>query len=363
MKDYRLPSGPTVKFALPRRLTEGGTSGIMAFVFLSRSIVIISRKLVPALAVGVICLGAGLALSLAAVHFLRPAPTPVPASPVPPAAAPPMPAPEPEAEAEPTPPPPKPAEEEAAAEPATPSVPLPAWQAYAVPARSGPAMVAVIIDDMGVDRKRSAKAAELPGPLTLSYMTYAPRAVEQIALARAHGHELMMHMPMQPLGAMDPGPDVLSETLSPDELRRRVGADLDRFTGYVGVNNHMGSKFTANQPGMKIVMQALRQRGLLFIDSMTTAKSVGLEEARAAGVPAARRNIFLDDVETQSAVAAQLAKAEEQARNSGSVIVIGHPHDATIAALAAWLPGLANKGITLVPVTAVVKARVAAAGN
>ena len=324
---------------------------------------ILSRKLVPALAVGVVCLGTGLALSLAAVHFLRPvsAPVPVSAPAAPPAAVPPMPVPEPEAEAEPAPPQPKPAEEEAVILPAT--APVPAWQAYAVPAQTGPAMVAVIIDDMGVDRRRSAKASELPGPLTLSYMTYAPHAAEQIAAARTHGHELMMHMPMQPLGTMDPGPDVLSDTLSPDELRRRVGADLDRFTGYVGVNNHMGSKFTAYQPGMKIVMQALHQRGLLFIDSMTTAKSVGIEEARAAGVPTARRNIFLDDVETQSAIAAQLAKAEEQAKKSGSVIVIGHPHDATIAALSAWLPGLAKKGITLVPVTAVVRAREAKPGN
>jgi polysaccharide deacetylase 2 family uncharacterized protein YibQ len=226
-----------------------------------------------------------------------------------------------------------------------------------VPAHSGKALVAVIIDDMGVDRRRSARVTALPGPLTLSYMTYAPHAAEQAGAAHARGHELMMHMPMQPVGDLDPGPDVLADRLPPDELRRRLAADLDRFSGYVGVNNHMGSKFTAYEPGMRIVMQALHERGLLFIDSMTTAKSVGMAEARAAGVPAARRNIFLDDVETQAAVAAQLAKAEEQAKKTGSVIVIGHPHDATIAALSAWLPGLARKGITLVPVTAVVKAR------
>lgn len=329
-----------------------------------------SRKLVPALVVGFACLGAGLALSLTAVHLFRPTPVPVHA-PVkaPPPAEPPMamPAPEPEPEAAPAPSEPKPAEEEVAALPPPPpppsSAPVPAWQAYAVPARTGTALVAVIIDDMGVDRRRSAQVTELPAPLTLSYMTYAPHAAEQVAAAHARGHELMMHMPMQPLGTMDPGPDVLTDQLPPEELRRRLTSDLDRFQGYVGVNNHMGSKFTAYEPGMKIVMQALHQRGLLFIDSMTTAKSVGLAEARAAGVPTARRNIFLDDVETQAAVAAQLAKAEEQAKSAGTVIVIGHPHDATIAALAAWLPGLAKKGITLVPVTAVVKVRQAAAGN
>jgi len=300
-------------------------------------------------------------MSLIAAHFLKPAP--VPPSPQAPLAAPKPPEPSlspvPDEAPEPEAPPPVPmaAPEPPPAVPAAPVLPLPAWQAYAMPARAGKALVAVIIDDMGVDQRRSAKVTQLQGPLTLSYMTYAPHAVEQSAAAHARGHELMMHMPMQPLASLDAGPDVLSEQLPPAELRRRVEADLDRFPGFVGINNHMGSKFTAYQPGMKIVMQSLHQRGLLFIDSMTTAKSVGMAEARAAGVPTARRNIFLDDVEDQASVAAQLVKAEEQAKSAGSVIVIGHPHDGTIAALQAWLPTLEKKGITLVPVTAVVKAR------
>lgn len=317
--------------------------------------VIFPRKLVPALTIGAVCLAAGLAISLAAVHLLRPAPVAVPIPVTPPdiAPAPPLPVPEPEPE-------PEPQAEQPVLPPAipeAPAAPVPAWQAYAVAAVPGRAMIAVIIDDMGVDQRRSAKVTELPGPLTLSYMTYAPHAAAQVGAAHARGHELMMHMPMQPLGTMDPGPDVLTDQLPPDELRRRLAADLDRFQGYVGVNNHMGSRFTAYAPGMKLVMEALHQRGLLFIDSMTTAKSVGIAEAHAAGVPTARRNIFLDDVEDQASVAAQLAKAEDQAKSSGSVIVIGHPHDGTIAALAAWLPGLAKKGITLVPVTTVVKTR------
>ena len=315
---------------------------------------------------GAASLAAGLAMSLIAAHYLKPTPVPQSPPPAPIAARPVPPEPSltpvpPEAEPEPEPAPmPMPEPPVVAAAPA---VPVPAWQAFAVPARAGKALVAVIIDDMGVDQRRSAKVTQLPGPLTLSYMTYAPRASEQSAAAHARGHELMMHMPMQPLASLDAGPDVLSEHLPLAELHRRIEADLDRFPGFVGINNHMGSKFTAYQPGMKIVMQSLHERGLLFIDSMTTAKSVGMAEARAAGVPTARRNIFLDDVEDQASVAAQLAKAEEQAKSAGSVIVIGHPHDGTIAALAAWLPGLEKKGITLVPVTAVVKAREATAGN
>jgi len=329
--------------------------------------VISSRKLVPALIAGAVCLIAGLALSLVAEHFRRPVPMPAPVAAPPPPAAVPQPEPEPEPEPEPAPPQPKPEMVEPASPPPAPVAVLPAgrpaWQAYAVPARPGPAMIAVIIDDMGVDRRRSAKVVELPGPLTLSFMTYAAHLSEQAGAAHARGHELMMHMPMQPLGTMDPGPDVLSDNLPPDELRRRIESDLSRFQGYVGVNNHMGSRFTAYAPGMRLVMEALHQRGLLFIDSMTTGKSVGLATAREAQVPAAARNIFLDDVDDEAAVTAQLVKAEAQAKKNGTVIVIGHPHDNTVAALSAWLPGLAGRGITLVPVTEIVKVRQGGVGN
>jgi polysaccharide deacetylase 2 family uncharacterized protein YibQ len=235
-----------------------------------------------------------------------------------------------------------------------------AWQKFSVPARSGKAMVAVIIDDMGLDRKRSARIVDLPAPLTISFLTYADHLDQQSAEARAHGHELMMHMPMQPLAASkDPGPDVLGEGMAPDELRRRINKDLDRFTGYVGVNNHMGSRFTADRPGMRVVMEELHKRGLLFIDSMTTGKSVGLALARETNVPAAARNVFLDDQDDAAAIALQLAQVEALAHRHGQVIAIGHPRDRTIAALEAWLPSCAAKGITLVPITALIKMQVA----
>lgn len=342
--------------------------------------IISSSKILPLLlrhrrlvAAGSLALIAGLALSLSLMHTLKLVLAPVPVvAPAPPVRPPePVPTPVPEgaqSEEAPVPLPHEPVapeDEETPPPPAAPPVQtamaspprVPAWQAFAVPGKTGRAMVAVIIDDMGLDRRRSDKVVELPAPLTLSYMTYAPHAEQQAASAHAHGHELMMHMPMQPLAELDAGPDVLMERLSPDELRRRVESDLDRFHGFVGVNNHMGSRFTAYAPGMRIVMGALKNRGLLFIDSMTTEKSVGVAMAREAGVPTAKRNIFLDDVDSEKAVLAQLAKAEEQAKKNGSVIVIGHPHDHTTAALAAWLPTLAKKGITLVPVTTIVTAR------
>lgn len=306
---------------------------------------------------GLLCVSLGLAISLLAAQVFRRSPSvpPMPAS-VGPAT--------PELLLLPSPIPPEPAQVVAIAPAGSGKSPvlgpkrLAAWQIFAVPSPAKPPMIAVIIDDMGLDRRRSEKILALPAPLTISFMAYAGNLPDQALAAHALGHELMMHVPMQPLSAsFDAGPDVLTDDLPVEEVRRRIDRDLDRFTGYVGINNHMGSRFSANPAGMRIVMQALRQRGLLFIDSLTTGKSVGLAEARQAGVPAASRDIFLDDVVDEAAILAQLAKAEDQAKKTGSAIAIGHPHDATIAALSRWLPGLAARGITLVPVTSVVRLR------
>ena len=234
----------------------------------------------------------------------------------------------------------------------------PAWLRYAVPAHvGGRPMIAVVIDDMGLDKHRSERVTQLRAPLTLAYMTYADDIDRQTAQAHARGHELMVHMPMQPMsGSFDAGPEVLNVNLPVDELRRRIGWGLSRFQGFVGVNNHMGSRFTADAAGMRVVMEELSRRGLFFLDSVTTGKSAAPEAAHRAGVPFAARQIFLDNEQSPQAVRAQLEKLETLARKYGSAIAIGHPHDATIEALAAWLPTVERNGFALVPVTAVVKA-------
>ena len=236
----------------------------------------------------------------------------------------------------------------------------PAWVRYAVPApkASGQPMIAVVIDDLGVDRKRSERVVELRAPLTLAWMTYADNLPQITQAARRRGHELMVHVPMQPQGeSYDPGPDVLEVNIHPEENRRRLAWGLDRFEGFVGINNHMGSRYTADRTGMRVVMEEVKRRGLLFLDSVTTEKSVGAEMARRYGVPFSARNVFLDNDQSVAAIRAQLAKVEAQARKSGSAIAIGHPHDATIEALSAWLPSLEARGFLLVPVTAIVRAQ------
>jgi uncharacterized protein len=233
------------------------------------------------------------------------------------------------------------------------------WRRNAVPfadLNSRP-LVAIVIDDVGIDRPRSKRAWELPGPLTMSFLPYAKDLRDQARAARARGHELFLHLPMEPTGRADPGPNALLVSLSDAEIKQRTAAALDSFDGYVGVNNHMGSRFTTFRPGMETVLRQFKGRGLMFLDSRTTAQSVGDQVAQEMGVPSIVRHVFLDDDESLESVRRKLAEAEAVARRQGFVVAIGHPHEATLQALGEWLPGLQAKGMTLAPATAVLRKR------
>ena len=237
---------------------------------------------------------------------------------------------------------------------------LPAWRRFAVPA-SGVGdrpMIAVIIDDMGVDLPGSAQAIALPGPLTLSFLPYASELTRQLDAARRAGHELMLHVSMAPVSSRtDTGPNVLAADLGARELIRRLDWALGRFSGYVGVNNHMGSGFTTDVDAMALVLGELRRRGLLFVDSRTTTRSVAPQTAQILDLPFAERDVFIDDEAAPDVVAAQLLKTERIARRDGTAIAIGHPRQITLAALRRWLPSLAGRGFALAPVSAVVARR------
>jgi hypothetical protein len=234
----------------------------------------------------------------------------------------------------------------------------PAWLRFAVPAApaNGRPLVAVVLDDLGLDRTRTAAAIRLPGPLTLSFMTYARDLPQQTEAARRAGHELLLHVPMEAVDRREaPGPHALYTSLSREAILDRLRWGLDRFSGYVGINNHMGSRFTGDARAMAPVMAELHARGLVFLDSRTTARSTGIELAAADGVPHAARDVFLDDDLAPAAIARQLTLLEHLAKRHGSAIAIGHAHDPTLAVLAAWLPTLPAKGLALEPISAVVR--------
>ncbi len=160
---------------------------------------------------------------------------------------------------------------------------------------------------------------------------------------------------MEPTGNENPGPRALTTQLNDAELLETLEWNLTRFEGFVGINNHMGSRFTADGRRMEIIMKSLKERGLLFLDSVTTNSSKGPALARSYDIPWAGRDIFIDNEVDERAILNQLRKVEQVAGDKGIAIAIGHPHSATYRALKAWIPTLKGKGLVLVPLSSVVR--------
>lgn len=238
--------------------------------------------------------------------------------------------------------------------------PIATWQKYAVSvdAVADRPSIAIVIDDAGIDQRRTARAIALPGPLTISFLTYASDLKRQTDAARDAGHELMVHVAMQPTSdTVDPGPRPLLVGLSEGELLSRLDGVLSRFTGYVGINNHMGSLFTKDPVGMRVVLTELKRRGLLFLDSRTSPRTVSGAIAADIDLAFAQRNVFLDHDPKRETIDRQLRALEREARRRGQAIAIGHPKDATLAALADWIPLATARGFQLTTVGSLVARR------
>lgn len=239
----------------------------------------------------------------------------------------------------------------------------PAWQRYAVPAppSRGRPTISVVIDDMGVAAAQSARAIALPGPLTLSWLPYAPHLAEQVSAGAAHGHEAMLHMPMEALGRADPGPDALRTWLPPATNLANLRAALDLVPTAVALNQHEGSVASLSVPLMDLVMGELRARRMAFLDSGVIPHAVALARAEAAGVPAVARDLFIDNDPDPAAIRARLAEVEEIARRHGHAILIGHPRQTTMDVLEQYLPTLGERGFVLWPISATIAASLTAA--
>jgi polysaccharide deacetylase 2 family uncharacterized protein YibQ len=252
-----------------------------------------------------------------------------------------------------------------AATPDSPEAIQPAWMKNAV-ASIDPGnhpMIAIVLDDVGAAPSDAPGAVSLPAPITLSIMTYAPNAAHLAEAARKAGHEIMVHVPMEPINRdADPGKNALLTSLSREEILRRLQWDLAQFQGYVGINNHMGSRFTQDAEGMQVVLGELKARGLLFLDSRTIASSVGDSLAARLGLTHLKRDVFLDNVIDEADIRKALARAEAVAKKQGFAIAIGHPHPDTVAALRQWIPEAKAKGFVLVPITAVAKKQAGVTG-
>lgn len=220
---------------------------------------------------------------------------------------------------------------------------------------NGPRL-AIIIDDLGTDPAPAETILNLPSPLTLSVLPNEMHSRDIAEEAFQHGDQVLLHLPMEAEGDVaKPEAIELRVGMSPADVDRLLGEMLDSVPHAIGVNNHEGSRATADPQLMVAVMGAIRARQLFFVDSRTTVATVAYDAARQAGVPAAYRKVFLDDVETREAVLQQLDVAARDATRDGWAIAIGHPHPETLAALAEGLPQMQARGIRLVFVSDLVQ--------
>jgi hypothetical protein len=209
--------------------------------------------------------------------------------------------------------------------------------------------LAIIIDDLGYDRAAAEALLEMRAPLTLAVLPHLPLSAPIAQAAHGRGHQVLLHLPMEASnGEAKQETILLHEGLPPQQFAQIVDGMLATVPHAVGVNNHQGSRATGDTALMDGLMQLLHGRRLFFIDSRTTPASRAYSAARRAGVPAAYRRVFLDDVPTRDATLRRLTVAVEDARENGWSIAIGHPYPSTIEALREFLPRAAQRGVRLV---------------
>jgi uncharacterized protein len=214
---------------------------------------------------------------------------------------------------------------------------------------AGQARLAIILDDLGNDRAAAEAIFALPYPLTISVLPNHAHSVEIAEEARRRGYQVMLHLPMEAVGPGKPESQELRPGMSGHDVSALVDGFLRAVPDVAGVNNHQGSQSTADVALMDKLMPVLREHRLFYVDSRTTAATVAYDAARRAGVPSAFRNVpFLDDVAEVAAVRKQLRLALQEAGEKGEAIAIGHPHPATLKALAEVLPEAKSQGVQLV---------------
>lgn len=202
---------------------------------------------------------------------------------------------------------------------------------------------ALVIDDLGyMQPELVTRLCSLPVPFSVAVLPYQEFTRDSADIAHRLGKEVMLHLPMEPIGypgpGRDPGPNAILYNLPEPEIRRRVRMALDGIPHRAGVNNHMGSRITPDRTRMTWVLQEIKARKLFFVDSRTEKDSVAYDVAEQLGIPAVQRKVFLDDDKAFSEMEKQWDRALKVAEKDGSVLVIGHIYPETVEALEKLVP-------------------------
>ncbi|WP_028552785.1 divergent polysaccharide deacetylase family protein [Paenibacillus sp. UNC451MF] len=219
--------------------------------------------------------------------------------------------------------------------------------------------IAIVIDDLGNDMEGTEEILNMPIPLTVAVMPFLPTTKQDAERAHQVGHEVLVHLPMEPLKANNEalGPGVITTRLSEKEIRKRVLEAIDDVPYAVGINNHMGSKATADSRVMNIILQICKERGLFFLDSKTNYWSVVGDIGKQLGVPVLENKLFLDDRSSKSHISKQLKAIRDYLKHQDQCIAIGHvgrPGKNTASVLKASIPDM-TKEAEFVPVSKLLK--------
>lgn len=213
------------------------------------------------------------------------------------------------------------------------------------------ARIALVIDDLGRSVRDLEALEALAVSMTVAVLPFESRTREVVSEISRRGWEMLLHLPMEPQSGADPGLGALTASMSSDEIRQATRAALAAVPGAVGVNNHMGSILSTNQSAMSAVLEVVGADGLFYLDSRTSADSVGYQRAVELGVPATERQVFLDGDPVSEAIEEQFDRLLSVARERGAAVAIGHPHRATLEVLARRIPQAAAMGYEFVPVS------------
>ncbi len=233
-----------------------------------------------------------------------------------------------------------------------------AWKEYARPVENmdDRPKIAIIVTGLGLNARATEMAIkQLPGQVDLAFSPYGRRLQHWMDMSRAHGHEGLLMIPTEPLNypENDPGPHTLLAGASARDNLKKLDWLLSRLTGYVGVVNEMGSKFTASEEDVLPILEELNGRGLMLVDSRSTRFSVAAKLARRIAMPRAFNNLFIDNSLSTEEISRNLTTLENTARTYGTAVGVARAFPLTIREIEKWTRQLEDRGIQIVPVTAI----------
>ena len=221
-----------------------------------------------------------------------------------------------------------------------------------------PPRVALLVGGLGISQNGTSEAiAKLPPAVTLAFAPYGQDLQRVVEKARSDGHEVMLQSPMEPFDYpdSDPGPKALLTTNTPAQNMDRLHWQMSRFSGYVGITNFMGAKFTTSESALKPILKEIADRGLIFADGAAASGSLAATLAGPIGLPAPAADVVIDQTPTPQAIDGALARLERVARERGSALGVATGLPLTVARVSEWASALEKRGVLLVPVTALAR--------